>query len=383
MIRTDSLRGRAALMVAHCAGLIDLVALPVWIGFLVARAGFEPRQAGALVTLFLAGAVVASLLVAPLLNRLDGRAVAVAGFALTACVFHVLASAKGFAEMAPLHAMAGFADGAALSVTHGTIGRSKNPHRLFGLAGAAIGVFAVVFLATTPSLIARVGGGILFEVFAAVMVVAALVALLAFPGRDAVEDRPGQGGRLPGSVWFGIVGVASMALVQAMAFGFLERAGIDRGFGRDAVSGVLVALGLVNLFPAVLAAALEKRWSPRAVMLGGAALQGALVATVMLATRFAVYAAFSPFIVAVMVFTHTFAFGFIARLDRTGRAVAATPAMLMVGAAMGPILGGTLAQAWGYDSLAIAAVLVDGFAIACFLGASSRAAAVPTLEIAP
>jgi predicted MFS family arabinose efflux permease len=348
----------------------------------VAQAGFEPRQAGALVTLFLAGAVVASLLVAPLLNRLNGRAVAVVGFAITACVFHALASAKGFSEMAPLHAMAGFADGAALSVTHGTIGRSKNPHRLFGIAGVAIGVFAVVFLATTPPLIARAGGAVLFEVFSAVMVVAALVALLAFPSPDVAEERPGQRGGLHRPVWFGIVGVASMALVQAMAFGFLERAGIDRGFGRDAVSGVLVALGLVNLFPAALAAALERRWSPRAVMLGGAALQGALVATVMLTTRFAVYAAFSPFIVAVMVFTHTFAFGFIARLDRTGRAVAATPAMLMVGAAMGPVLGGALAQAWGYDSLAIAAVAADSFAIACFLGASTRAGVMSALEIA-
>lgn len=382
MVRTDSLRGRAALMVGHCAGLIDLVALPVWIGSLVAKDGFELRQAGALVTLFLAGAVAASLLVAPLLNRLNARAAAFAGFGVAACTFHALATAKGFSGMAPLHAVAGFADGAALSVTHGTIGRSANPHRLFGIAGMAIGVFAVAFLATTPPLIAHAGGGVLFEVFCAVMVVAAAVALLAFPNPDALADPSERGGGLSRPVWFGIAGVASMALVQAMAFGFLERAGIDRGFGREAVSAVLVALGLVNLFPAALAAALEKRWSPRSVMLGGAMLQGALVATVMHATTFAVYAAFSPFIVAVMVFTHTFAFGFIARLDRTGRAVAATPAMLMVGAAIGPVLGGTLVQAFGYGSLAVAATAIDAFAIACFLAASTRAADKPALEIA-
>ena len=54
-IRTDSALGRTALAVAHCAGMVDLVALPVWVGVLVAHHRFDPQQAGALVTLFLAG----------------------------------------------------------------------------------------------------------------------------------------------------------------------------------------------------------------------------------------------------------------------------------------------------------------------------------------
>ena len=35
MITTQSLRGRVALMVGHCAGMVDLVALPVWVGTLM------------------------------------------------------------------------------------------------------------------------------------------------------------------------------------------------------------------------------------------------------------------------------------------------------------------------------------------------------------
>ena len=62
MIRIDSRRGSGALMVAHCAGMVDLVALPVWIGTLVARYGFDPQQAGGLATLFLFGAVAAGSL---------------------------------------------------------------------------------------------------------------------------------------------------------------------------------------------------------------------------------------------------------------------------------------------------------------------------------
>jgi predicted MFS family arabinose efflux permease len=68
-----------------------------------------------------------------------------------------------------------------------------------------------------------------------------------------------------------------------------------------------------------------------------------------------------------MIFTHTFAFGLLARLDVTGRATAATPAMIMVGAALGPVLGGTLVKAVGYGGLGLAALLVDALAVWLFL----------------
>ena len=73
MIRIDSLRGRVALMVAHCAGMVDLVALPVWVGTLMGHYRFDPQQAGGLATLFLAAAVLASVTLAPLFGRLPRR----------------------------------------------------------------------------------------------------------------------------------------------------------------------------------------------------------------------------------------------------------------------------------------------------------------------
>ena len=51
-----------------------------------------------------------------------------------------------------------------------------------------------------------------------------------------------------------------------------------------------------------------------------------------------------------MIFTHTFAFGVLSKLDPTARALAGTPAMLMIGAAIGPILGGALVQGFGYGA---------------------------------
>jgi predicted MFS family arabinose efflux permease len=381
MTTSTSKRGIFSLMVAHCAGMVDLVALPVWIGTLISKYQFDPQQAGMLATLFLVGAVLASLVLAPRFQRLNGRVVAALGFGLSGAAFWAIGTTQDFATMAVLHGLSGLAAGAALSVTHGTIARSENPHRLFALVGMALGVFAIVFLGGTPQLVDKLGGPALFVVFAAVMGVAALVSLLAFPAADAAPASHGDGlGKIPAAVWFGIVGIACMGLVQSMTFSFLERVGSDRGFGLQAITGVLVALGFVNLFPAVLAAVLEKRWSARTVMLVGPVLQAVLVMTIMISPLFGPYAVAASVFAAVMIFTHTFAFGLLARLDTSGRAMAATPAMVMVGAAIGPILGGTLVKTFGYGSLGMAALLIAAVAVFCFSRIPSQKAALVRQE---
>jgi predicted MFS family arabinose efflux permease len=374
---TDNWRGRAALMVAHCAGMVDLVALPVWVGTLMAHYRFDPQQAGALATLFLAGAVAASLFIAPRFHRLRGRPLATGAFALAALAFFGAANTTEFGPLALLHVLGGVAAGTGLSVTHGTIGRSANPHKLFGIVGAALGVFAVVFLGATPQLVAAAGGPALFQVFGAVMLVAALVAAAAFPSAQgrAADHAPAQG--LPREVWFGILGVSCMALVQAMVFSFFERMGADRGFGAGPVNGVLIAVGLVNLIPAGLAAALQRRLDARKVVLLGASLQALLAITITWSAGFAPYAVAGSVFVGVMIFCHTFAFGLLARLEPTGRAVAATPAMLMVGSAIGPLLGGTLVKLVGYGALGAAAIVIDVVAVVLFLRLLPRPAELP------
>lgn len=386
MVTTDSRRGRLALMVAHCAGMLDLVALPIWVGALMGHYRFDPQQAGGLATLFLVGAVLASVVLAPRFARLPRRAVAVAGFGVAALAFLGASWRTDFAGMAVLHALAGLATGAALSVAHGSIARAGNPHRLFAIVGIALGVFAIGIYAAVPPLLAQAGGQLLFEVFAGTMAVAAVVGWLAFPQADAaapgVADAargvaaaaPGRQAPVPRVVWFGVVGLGCMGVVQAMTFAFLERVGHERDFGVAAVTAVLVAMGLVNLFPAAFAAMLEKRWSARSVMLAGPVQQALLVALIMTSDVFAPYAAAASVFAAVMIFTHTFAFGLLARLEPSGRVLAATPAMMMTGAAIGPILGGTLVKAYGYGSLALAAAVIAALAVACFSRLPAQAA---------
>ena len=378
MISTDSKRGRIALSVAHCAGMLDMVALPVWVGTLIANYRFDPQQAGLLATLFLFGAVFASLLLASRFNRLPKRAVVTLSFLVSATGFGVAAIASDFNTLAGLHLLCGMTTGAALSMTHGTMALSSNPHRQFAIVNMALGVVAIFYLGVTPRIVAQWGGAALFGVFSAAMALAALVCLFIFPTAVAApsvaQGRIKVGGlsavsvptRFSAAVWFGIVGVALVALVQAMTTSFVERAGIDRGFGSQAVAGVLIALGVVNLVPAPLAVLLERRLSARGVLLCAPVIQAVLAVAVMNAVAFPIYAGSTAVFVAVIIFSHTFAFGLLARLEPTGRALAATPAMLMIGAAIGPVLGGTLVKFYGYGAIGVAAVVFAGCAFWCF-----------------
>jgi len=377
---SENWRGRIALMVAHCAGMVDLVALPVWMGALIARYGLPPQQAGTLVTLFLLGAVGSSLFCAPRFLRLRTRAVAAGGFAVAALAFAGVVLTSDYAAMAGLHLLAGVAAGSALSVTHGTVGLSANPHRMFALCGMALGVFAIVFLGALPEIVAANGGPALFVALATVMLTAAATSALLFPRRTgqaqvAANDNDAASAAAPpirSAVWLAALGIGCMGLVQAMMFSFLERIGADRGYSAAAVTGVLIALGIVNLFPAPLAALLEKRWQARYVVLAGPVVQALLALTIANSATFASYAGAAAVFAAVMIFTHTFAFGLVAQLDPGGRALSATPAMLMVGAAIGPVLGGTLVQHAGYATLGTAAVIIATIAVLCFARAGQR-----------
>ena len=378
MTGTEDKMGRTVLSIAHIAGMIDLVALPVWVGALIGAYHFSPRQAGGLVTLFLVGVVLSSVTLAPRFSQIGGRAAAAGGFALAAVAFAGLSVANDFRLMAALHFFGGVTVGCGLSFTHGTIGRSANAHRLFAVVNVALGVFAMLFLGGVPQVMQHFGRESLFQVFAGVMLVAAIASAIGFPKANALvseqPDRSVSTSRLSAGVWFGIVGIATMTMTQSMMFSFVERIGVNRGFAHDLVVATLVAVGFVNLFPAVLAAILERKWPATRVLIAGPLSQAFLAMVITQSTAFAPFAVATSVFVFVMLFTHTFAFGLLARMDATSRAVAATPAMLMTGSAVGPILGGVLVQKFGYESLGFAVIIIAMMGVVCF----SRVGSDPT-----
>jgi len=373
--------GGIALVIGNFSGLLDLIALPVWIGGLVERFHFAPQEAGAMVTLFLFGVVTASAVVAPRFDRLNKRALASGGFLIAAIAFFAATRQTSFIPLVILHGIAGVSVGTALSMVHGTIGRAENPHRYFALAGIVLGFCAVVLLAVIPQLLIAFGGQALFQVFSLVMIVAAVTCLFLFPNVEGAPEHDRQ--PFSRATWFTIFGVSLMTFNQAMVFSFVEVIGKSRGFAPESVLGVLIALGIVNFcIPYPLAALLQSRISAARVTQIGPAVQATLAIVVTSATAFWFWAPAAAVFVSLQLFTHNFAFGRLAKLDPSGRAVAGTPAMIMVGATFGPIVGGALGQNLGYAALGVAAVVVAGLSILFFTKAStSDTPLVPSLQV--
>jgi predicted MFS family arabinose efflux permease len=351
--------------------MLDLVALPLWVGTLVSHYRFNPQQAGTLPTLFLIGASLSSVFFASRFNRVNAKWAVVTGFAAAALAFALCFGQSTMAALAPLHFGGGLAVGTALSATHGTIGRGLNPHRVFAWAGLAIGVFGIVILGGTPAVLAKFGGATLFIVFAGIMGLAAVIALLFFPrpSRQIAEDRHGslvRVQRLSRAVWYSIVGIALLAMTQAMTLSFYERIGMARGFGRELVTLALVIYGIVTLFPAPLAGLLEKRIKATTVISIGPIMQAVFAMIVTHTWTYWLFAASGALMAFTILFTHTYAFGLLARLDATGRAVAATPAMLMAGAAIAPFLGGTLVKFIGFGAIGYAAIVLVAMELLLF-----------------
>lgn len=364
-----------ALVLGHVAGMIDLAALPVWVGVaLIGRLGLSPQVAGGMVTVYLLCVVAASLWLGPRVPRLAGRFGACGGFGLALVAFLLMLQPLPVAGLMLLHGVAGLGAGVGLTFVHGAIGRSANPHRVFAAAQAGLGVSAVLFMGVAPALIAVHGGTVLFVLFALIMGLALLANAVFFPVLSAsrFSARGAVPAPIPVAARWAMLGVTLMGLVQAGLFSFVERIGVDEGYGAQ-VNAVLIAVGLVNLLPAPLAGLLQRRLSAQAVARAGPLAQALLALVIVASPGFWPYAVAAALFIAVMIFTHTFVFGWLALLDPSGRAVAMTPAVLMSGAAMGPLLSGVLVQQWGYLALGAALAGLACVALISFVRADRRA----------
>lgn len=363
--RTDSGResrgGVAALIIGHCAGLMDITALPVWVGIvLIGRLSIEPQRAGLLVSLFLGSVVLSSLYFAPRLIRLNRKRFTSGAYALAATAFVSMPSISGeYALLAVAHVVAGFSVGCGLSIVHGTMGNTANPHRTAAIGFTSLSLVSILFMATLPPLVGKIGPSVFFYTMAGIMFTAALANLLAFPDVGAAVAHEGlAGARIPRHVWFGIAGVSLMMVTHSMVFGFVERIGGGHGFSPAQITIALIVSGFVNLVVVALSGLLERRLSAASVVVAGPLLQAASALVVTQRSDFDIYVVATCLLIAVVTFTHVFAFGLLARLDPTGRVVAATPVMVMTGSATGPLLGGVLAQQIGYSSLGWAALVL-------------------------
>ena len=168
------------------------------------------------------------------------------------------------------------------------------------------------------------------------------------------------------------IGVVCLQTSEAMTFSFVERIGDFRGFAPDSIRTMLIASSFLPLLAPVLAGLLQSKLSPLNVAVSGLIFHGLLSATVSNSTGFMPYAIAASLMISTVIFTHCFIFGLLAKLDPSGRTNAATPSMLMIGTAIGPVVGGTVAKFIGYETVGTTACGIAFIGAICFLAVKHK-----------
>jgi predicted MFS family arabinose efflux permease len=357
--------------------------MPIWVGVLIQSRHMSPTQAGLLITAYMTGVFLTSVALAPRFNRLQPRLIAVCGFIVGALAFLGIVQVDGFSALLPVHFIAGVGAGSALSMVHGTVSRSLRPHRLFAICNFGVAIFSIAFFATVPDAVQH-SPDVVFYVLSGLLALGAVAAAVAFPtpptGAAAGAQGHAAGATVPFrlAVILAFAGVALLSTGQAAIYAFLERIGAWRDFAASDVATMLVISGFLNLFAPIVAALLENMVPRLTAICLALLIHAGIAVTVSNAPVFLPYAVAGSFLVFMTIFGHTFMFGTIAKLDPSGRAASSTPAMLTLGAAVGPALGGAVVQYGGFYAVGFLSAAILIASAVCFVAIGSLRA--PALQ---
>ena len=358
----DSRRLLLAVVAAFTVAYTGENALPLLIGSLIDGFGLDQPGAGVLGSLELGGLAASSLLLAPLLDRMSRRALAIRG-AMIACAGHALSALAGsFLVFALARLAAGLGEGAAIAAANSAAASARDPDRLFARATVLGGLLGAGALVALPYAIEPWGhaGGFGAILAISILCVPFLSWLPAIPDRGAAERG------LPARELLGIAALASIFLfsvAQGAIWAFSERIGIAVGFSRQEVGLALGVTTVAGLAGGLVAALLGTRGGRTALLAAGLGANVGSTWMVAIAGSRELYLAGLLAWSLAFFFALPYLLGTAAALDRRGRWTAAAAGVSAVGVAIGPGSAGLIVGDSSYAAL-------GGFVIACGLGAA-------------
>jgi MFS family permease len=361
-------------LAAYGIGLSGANTMPLLLGALMDALALDSQSGGFLGTLELVAGALGSLVLAPRAATVPRRRLALVGGALAVSGYFLSAAVSGYTAIALVRVATGVCCGVVLAAGNAAAAASKDPDRLFALVAFLAGVAATVLLWTLPYAVVPWGyaGGF------ALLGIVCLVALPLFWWLPAAPGVPEQG-EFPtrgftGAVAATLAGVFMLEMCGQGVWAFTERIGV--GVGLDLADiGKVAALGnFSGLLGSVVAAWLGTRRGRTAPLAFG-------VGTTALAQWFLVNASSGTTYAVAQVgwglafyFTAPYMLGLAASLDRQGRWTVSAGAMMMLGAAMGPLMAGSAIESWGYAGFARLLMACTAVAFASFTLVSAKLA---------
>ncbi len=321
------------------------------IGAMVTSLNASAGQAGQVATVELAAVSVASFATSRLLGRFSIRHVILVGAALSAIASALTILFQDINLLLAWRAFGGVGEGTVIAGLMGLAGRARNPEMTFGLVNGSIGMGITIVSMVVPRAIDQYGLGGAYAVY----LIFACLAFSAIPfvpkgeglNEQATGDTSPQG-RVGAIGWLTLFGLGAVFLGHNALMAFAERIGAEVDLAMDQVGYAIAVGGLLTIAGPISAGFVGARfgsWLPVLVFIVLMIGCAYLLATIDSQNLF--YAVIPIFMMLPLTMMPFF-LGGLATLDPSGRLVAANPAFVTMGGAIGPVIGGYAADLYGF-----------------------------------
>lgn len=353
----------SAFSAAYGIGLLSLLSLPFLIGTAMASFSLNEAQAGLLGTVEFASVMIISLIVAPLMGKMDRRKLAYSGLfiALSANILSIFT--PGYYLLLSLRIVTGLGAGVVMACGNATVSNARDPERFAGHM-SVLAVFLMIFIMFVFSRVSEAWG--LAGIYSAMSITIVFMGLFLrnMPRKALQKDESLDTPEAPKHTAIKITGLLMLgaffafSLRDTMAWAFVERIGTEAGFSSEQVGNLLSIQAMSGLIGPIIATIIGSRFGLKWPIMAGIFISGFATYLVSASTDSKLL-----YIVGVMLmpgsyfYTLAYLTSLAAELDKQGRIVAASGSALMAGIAFGPAVGGKLiVSGGGYGMVGIAII---------------------------
>jgi predicted MFS family arabinose efflux permease len=341
---------QASAVIVIAVAYLVVNTLPAVTGVLARQLAFQPRTVGAFGTAEIAGTAVGAFLAILLMRRISPRATVTLGLLLLCAANSASAAIAWSFALVALRAVGGTGTGLAVSACN-YVFSLKNRERNYAASMLGFMALAAVVISVIPPLADHFGWQAVFVGFA-LLVLPCFALSRLFPStyeHDAAPESPTgpTGQRI---VWLGFLSVAFFSVGQFALWTYLERIGAATGIAEMTIASSLAVSTVFGFLSSALALALGPRILRITVILACLVINvaGALGTRSSIPWLYAI--SVSGFYFSLPIYSAVL-FGAILRRAGSKRFAAQFTLGLNIGA-LGPALGGLLAEQYGYGSVA-------------------------------
>jgi MFS family permease len=354
---------------ACTVGFATIFVQPVVLAEILASKGLTDASAGFVLTVEMLAVAFSSALCTKLCRGKSFLAIALAGTAIASLGNWGSFAVSGYGALLTTRMLCGFGEGAALMVAGAAPARLPHPEHAYAKINTVTILIGTLLVYIAPMLSRFIAGPVIFPTMFFCFV-ALVPALLLMPRGERFAPQPAlTSTRRPISVTLAMIWASLFLLVvvNSAIFSFSAVIGDRVGLSPDSVSAAIAVATISSLIGCGLAGWVGVRFGRLIPMLGGVIVVTVALVGLSNARNAATFWLSTSVQMIGDYFLMPYFQGYAAEEDPTGRGVAAVNAAIPLSYAVGPFLGGIVAEQLGFSVMGWLAVAVNTIVLGMIL----------------